>query len=74
MSLFYRVAKFKEKGDTRYRYAKKIERRQRMEKNWLKGKTVIIIGERDGVQGPSIAKCLEAAEANIAYAVTECFV
>ena len=42
--------------------------------NWLNGKTAIIIGERDGVQGPSIAACLEAAGANIAYAVTECFV
>lgn len=42
--------------------------------NWLKGKTAIIIGERDGVQGPSIAKCLTAAGANVVYAVTECFV
>jgi glycine reductase len=42
--------------------------------NWLKGKTAIIIGERDGVQGPSIAKCLEVAGANIVFAVTECFV
>ena len=42
--------------------------------NWLKGKSAIIIGERDGVQGPSIAKCLEAAGARVAYAVTECFV
>jgi betaine reductase len=42
--------------------------------NWLKGKTAIIIGERDGVQGPSIAKCLEAAGANVVFAVTECFV
>lgn len=42
--------------------------------NWLKGKTAIVIGERDGVQGPSIATCLEAAGANVVYAVTECFV
>jgi betaine reductase len=42
--------------------------------NWLKGKTAIIIGERDGVQGPSIAACLEAAGANIAFKVPECFV
>jgi hypothetical protein len=25
--------------------------------SWLEGKTAIIIGERDGVQAPSIAKC-----------------
>ena len=43
-------------------------------KNWLKGKKAIIIGERDGVQGPAIATCLEAAGAEICYAVTECFV
>ncbi len=42
--------------------------------NWLTGKTTIIIGERDGVQGPSIAKCLQAAGANVVFAVTECFV
>ena len=42
--------------------------------NWLAGKKAIIIGERDGVQGPAIAKCLEAAGAKVAYAVTECFV
>ncbi len=42
--------------------------------NWLKGKTAIVIGERDGVQGPSISKCLEAAGAKVIYAVTECFV
>ncbi len=42
--------------------------------SWLAGKKAIIIGERDGVQGPAIAKCLEAAGAKVAYAVTECFV
>ncbi len=42
--------------------------------NWLHGKTAVIIGERDGVPGPSIAKCLEAAGAKIAFSVTECFV
>lgn len=42
--------------------------------NWIEGKKAIVIGERDGIQGPSIAKCLEAAGATIVYAVTECFV
>lgn len=42
--------------------------------SWLKGKRAIIIGERDGVQGPSIAKCLEAAGSDVVFAVTECFV
>ena len=42
--------------------------------NILAGKKAIVIGERDGVQGPAIAKCLEAAGAKIVYAVTDCFV
>ena len=42
--------------------------------SWLENKTAIIIGERDGVQAPSIAKCMEAAGANVQFAVTECFV
>lgn len=42
--------------------------------NWLRGKHAIIIGERDGVQGPSMAKCLEAAGASVIFVVTECFV
>ena len=40
----------------------------------FKGKNVIVIGERDGVPGPAIAKCLEAAGANIIHTTTECFV
>jgi len=42
--------------------------------NWLKGKKAIVVGERDGVQGPAIAKCLKAAGADILFSVTECFV
>jgi betaine reductase len=42
--------------------------------NWLEGKKAVIIGERDGVQGPSIAECIKAAGAEVMFAVTECFV
>ena len=31
----------------------------------LKGKKVIIIGERDGVQGPAIADCMKSAGAEL---------
>lgn len=41
---------------------------------WLEGKTAIVIGERDGVQGTSISRCLVAGGATVVYAVTECFV
>lgn len=38
------------------------------------GKHTIIIGERDGVAGPAIAACVEAAGGQVAYASTACFV
>jgi glycine/sarcosine/betaine reductase complex component A len=40
----------------------------------LKGKNIIIIGERDGVQGPAIAACLESAGAKPLLVQTQCFV
>ena len=38
----------------------------------LKGKKVIIIGERDGVQGPAIAACVESAGAEPLLVQTQC--
>ncbi len=40
----------------------------------LQGKKIIAFGERDGIQGPVITECLQAAGAEIVYEVTECFV
>lgn len=40
----------------------------------LKDKQVVALGERDGVSGPSIAACAEAAGAKVAFVATECFV
>ena len=40
----------------------------------FKGKKAIILGERDGVPGPAIAACMKAADAEVIFAVTECFV
>jgi len=40
----------------------------------LKGKKVIIIGERDGVQGPSIEACIRSAGAEPVIIQTQCFV
>ncbi len=40
----------------------------------LKDRQVIALGERDGVSGPSIAACAEAAGATVAFIATECFV
>lgn len=40
----------------------------------LKGKRVIIIGERDGVQGPAIAACVKSAGAEPLLVQTQCFV
>jgi glycine/sarcosine/betaine reductase complex component A len=40
----------------------------------LRGKKVIIIGERDGVQGPAIAECVRSAGAEVLLEITQCFV
>jgi betaine reductase len=40
----------------------------------LKDRQVIALGERDGISGPAIAPCAEAAGATVAFIATECFV
>ena len=40
----------------------------------LKGKKVIIIGDRDGIPGPAIAECVQTAGAEVVFSSTECFV
>ena len=40
----------------------------------LKGKKVIAIGERDGVQGSALADCATSAGAEVVLEMTHCFV
>jgi len=40
----------------------------------LKGKKVIALGERDGVQGDAIAKSARSAGAEVVLELTYCFV
>ncbi len=40
----------------------------------LKGKQVIVIGERDGIPGPALARCAESAGAKVIMEMTHCFV
>ena len=40
----------------------------------LSGKKVIVIGERDGVQGPAIEECIRSAGAEPVLVQTQCFV
>jgi betaine reductase len=40
----------------------------------LKGKKVIIIGERDGIQGPAIEACVKNAGGDPVMTQTQCFV
>ncbi len=40
----------------------------------LRGKKVIAVGEREGVQGSAIAKCAESAGAKVIVELTHCFV
>jgi betaine reductase len=40
----------------------------------LEGKKVIIVGDRDGIPGPTIEECVRAAGAEVVFSSTECFV
>ena len=40
----------------------------------LNGKRVLALGERDGIQGPSIGACAKAAGATVVLEQTHCFV
>lgn len=40
----------------------------------LRGKKVIILGERDGIQGQAIAACVRSAGAEPLLVQTQCFV
>jgi glycine reductase len=40
----------------------------------LEGKKVIIIGERDGIQGPAMAACVKSAGGDPVLVQTQCFV
>jgi glycine/sarcosine/betaine reductase complex component A len=40
----------------------------------FKDRKVIVVGERDGVPGPAIAKCVEAAGGTVIFVTTDCFV
>jgi glycine reductase len=40
----------------------------------IKGKKVIVIGERDGVQRPALAEAVRAAGGHVVLERTECFV
>lgn len=37
-------------------------------------KLAVVLGERDGVAGPAIGACVEAAGGKTAFVATECFV
>jgi betaine reductase len=40
----------------------------------LRGKRVIIVGERDGVPGPAIEECVKSVGAQAVMVQTQCFV
>ncbi len=40
----------------------------------LRGKKVIVVGEREGVPGNALAKCAESAGAEVVLELTHCFV
>lgn len=40
----------------------------------LTGKKIIVLGERDGVQGNAIAECVRAAGGDVVLTINQCFV
>lgn len=40
----------------------------------LKGKKIVAIGEREGINGPSLKLLTESAGAEVVFSVTQCFV
>jgi glycine reductase len=40
----------------------------------LIGKKVIVLGERDGVQGTALSECAKAAGADVVLNINQCFV
>lgn len=40
----------------------------------LKGKKIIIIGDRDGIPGQAIEECVKTAGGDVVFSSTECFV
>ncbi len=40
----------------------------------IKGKKIIVLGDRDGIPGPAIEECVKTVEAEVIFAATECFV
>jgi glycine reductase len=40
----------------------------------MKGRKVIALGERDGIQGTALAECAKSAGADVVLEMTHCFV
>lgn len=40
----------------------------------FQGKKIVILGDRDGIPGPSIEECLNSVGADVVFSTTECFV
>jgi hypothetical protein len=50
------------------------ELRKEVHRMELQGKRVLAIGEREGINGPSLKLLAESAGAEVVYSVTQCFV
>jgi glycine reductase len=53
-----------------------VHRREQAEEKIMnmKGKKVIALGERDGIQGTALAECAKSAGADVVLEMTHCFV
>jgi glycine reductase len=44
-------------------------------KNYLENKKIVILGDRDGIPGGAIKKCVETVDnTDVIFSATECFV
>jgi glycine reductase len=40
----------------------------------FEARSMVVLGERDGIAGPAIQECIEAAGGTVVFSATECFV
>lgn len=40
----------------------------------INGKKIIVLGDRDGIPGPSIEECVKSAGGEVIFSATACFV
>src|SRR4030095_5813088 len=61
-------------AEWRLQTSKLKTRKKGQAKMQLTGKKVIVLGERDGVQGTALSECVKAAGGDVVLNINQCFV